>query len=217
MSRSYVPPSQLQPNERTVHTGHASRSESLLSWVCQYCRCDRDSTRREYNEHPGGTHDAIYRAHRRQSSRPRKTRIRQKSTSPHLYHKVQVHHRQYAPTQICSGYHPPTVSHAFPSGTSHSPAHPHSQSTSRIVARCASMNVESGQSPGGEDGHPRMPVSGTGPSLTTIRMWDASASSEAGHERTSVASAPYDRATRTSKKKKRTLELDVGRKRREIG
>ena len=65
------------------------------------------------------------------------------------------------------------------------------------------------QGPDGEGGHP---VSGSGPSLTTIRMWHTSPSFEAEYERTRE-----DRGKTGNENEKRTMELVVGRKRREIG
>ena len=47
---------------------------------------------------------------------------------------------------------------------------------SQIITRYASRNVVSRQSPSGEGWHLRIPFSGAGQSLTTIRIWDTSVS-----------------------------------------
>lgn len=112
-----------------------------------------------------------------------------------------------------AGGSPVVVFHAVPGGTCQSPWHAQFQSVFAMISRCAATNVGTGHLPSLSSGHPRMPVSGATPSLMMTRIcgsgWASQESTGAGVDWRSVVGGRV--------LARLTLELDVGRERRQVG
>lgn len=108
------------------------------------------------------------------------------------------------------GESPVVVFHAVPGGTVQSPKQSYSQSVSAMICFCALTNSSTGHIPSFCVGQPRMPVSGTTPSLMTMRICGSATFEQ---ESTGVDVESKDKRRRMVK---RTLELNVGAERREL-